>query len=52
MVYNMKIIYGTETKNIDVTAICYEKLMTENIIRIPIPNETELNCLPTLYMER
>jgi len=35
MLYNMKIIYGNETKNIDVTAICYDKLMTDNIIRIP-----------------
>jgi FkbM family methyltransferase len=31
----MKILYGTEIKNIDVTTICYDKLLTDNIIRIP-----------------
>ncbi len=31
----MKILYGSKDKNIDVTDICYEKLMKENIIKIP-----------------
>ena len=31
----MKILYGTKDKNIDITDICYKKLMRENIIKIP-----------------
>jgi FkbM family methyltransferase len=31
----MIILYGTNEKNIDVTDICYNKLMKENIIKIP-----------------
>jgi FkbM family methyltransferase len=31
----MKILYGTKEINIDVTECCYEKLMKENIIKIP-----------------
>jgi FkbM family methyltransferase len=31
----MKILYGTKDNNVDVTKICYNKLMKENIIKIP-----------------
>jgi len=31
----MKILYGTKEKNIDVTDICYNRLMKENIVNIP-----------------
>jgi FkbM family methyltransferase len=31
----MKILYGTKETNVDVTECCYEKLMKENIIKIP-----------------
>jgi len=35
----MKILYGSKDKNIDVTDICYKKLMKENIIKIPRGDE-------------
>lgn len=37
-VYYVKILYGTKEKNIDITDICYNNLMNNNIIIIP-PND-------------
>jgi FkbM family methyltransferase len=35
----MKVLYGTKDKNIDVTDICYKKLMKDDIIRITCNDE-------------
>jgi hypothetical protein len=31
----MKILYGTSEKNIDVTEMCFKKLLIDNILCIP-----------------
>lgn len=36
----MKLKYGTRQINIDITSVCFDKLLSDNIIKIPQGNET------------